>query len=119
MFEEVFYKNTSTSKISSDHFLRFLHTLYLTIYARYLSEINTSVHQRKPTQTLNKYVYNHCQKSCPVQVYQYTHILITWSTTFPLEETDCCGKFLRCVVNLYILLYRYYIYTAFSLNTTM
>ena len=49
MFEGVFFKNTSTSKILSDHFSRFLHKLYLLviIYARYLSE----VHQGKPTQT--------------------------------------------------------------------
>ena len=48
MFEEVFYKNTSTSNISCEHFSRFLHQLYQIIYARHLSEINTSVHQRKP-----------------------------------------------------------------------
>ena len=51
MFEEVCYKNTSASKISSDHFSRFLHKLYLIFCSRYLCELNTLVHQRKPTQT--------------------------------------------------------------------
>ena len=84
MFEEVFYKNTSTSKISSDHFSRFLHKLYLIIYARYLSKVFI---QDKYLGTFSKHEMNRLKYE--IITYKFSHImmfLIKLSPSIPCNE---------------------------------